>query len=148
MEDIEYLIKELNLAELLVNEIARFVDSHSEHDHYSTLRRLKARLELLQFILYNSPECLTPYLGQKLWTCLVGEKALGTSERDHGFEFYINYSTKSTGACSTHYLSLVDPALTINSKRIQSSTMFFGSTFLRLILLIFRPLSWLFALSP
>lgn len=98
MEDIEYLIKELNLAELLVNEIARFVDSHSKQDQYSTLRRLKARLELLQFILHNSPECLTPRLGEKLWTYLVGEKALGTSERDHGFEFYINYSTKSTSA--------------------------------------------------
>lgn len=100
MEDIEYLIKELNLAELLVNEIARFVDSHSKQDQCSTLRRLKARLELLQFILHNSPECLTPHLGEKLWKYLVGEKALGTSERDHGFEFYINYSTKSTNARS------------------------------------------------
>ncbi|KAI5841093.1 hypothetical protein DFP73DRAFT_134692 [Morchella snyderi] len=96
VEDIEFLIKNLNLAELLVNEIARFVDSHSKHDQYSTLRRLKARLELLQFILYNSPECLTAHLGEKLWTYLVGVKALGTSERDDGFEFYINHYLKIT----------------------------------------------------
>lgn len=111
MEDIEYLIKELNLAELLVNEIARFVDSHSEQDHHSTLRRLKARLELLQFILHSSPECLTPYLGEKLWTYLVGERALGLSERDNGFEFYINYSAKSIGV-RFPYLSTVNFALT------------------------------------
>jgi hypothetical protein len=88
------------------------VDSHSKHDQYSTLRRLKARLELLQFILYNSPECLTAHLGEKLWTYLVGAKALGTSERDDGFEFYINHYLKITAACVTNAPPQVHVSLT------------------------------------
>ncbi|RPA96030.1 hypothetical protein L873DRAFT_1270836 [Choiromyces venosus 120613-1] len=63
----------------------------------SRIRRLKLRLELLQYIMSVAPECLPPGLDEKLWTYLVGASALGQSERDVGFEFYITHFSNCRG---------------------------------------------------
>lgn len=98
-DDIEYLVGELKLAELLIEEICGFVESHREKEQTSRMRRLKLRLDLLQYIMSIAPECLPPGLDEKLWTYLVGASALGQAERDVGFEFYITHFSSCRGVC-------------------------------------------------
>lgn len=98
-EDVDYLVSELKLAELLIEELGGFVESHRDKDQASRLRRLKLRLELLQFIISTCPDCLPPGLDEKLWTYVVGASALGHSERDAGFEFYISHFSNIRSVC-------------------------------------------------
>ncbi|KAL7275754.1 hypothetical protein RUND412_001304 [Rhizina undulata] len=110
-DDLEYLVKELDLPGLLIKEIASFVDSHRNYDFYARLRRLKCRLDLLQFILQDMPGCLSRDSCETLWTYLVGDKALGTTERDHGFKFYHMFSSQETNPLLDDVFRTYFPAL-------------------------------------
>ncbi|KAI5781142.1 hypothetical protein EDC01DRAFT_244286 [Geopyxis carbonaria] len=92
-QDIHLLVHELELPQLLVKEISRFVNVHRGKTTSLTMRKLDSRLELLKFILNYSPQCLLKEEHAQLWKCIIGEEALGTFERDQGFEFYSHFAT-------------------------------------------------------
>jgi len=87
-EDVEYLVKTFDLAALVVRETLEFIERHRPVKAVSRLQKLKTRLELLNLMLHMSPGCVFKDLHAQLWTYLVGEKALGPSERVLGFDFY------------------------------------------------------------
>ena len=87
-EDVEYLVDSFDFAALAVRELVEFVEGHRSVESISRTRKLKLRLELLRLMLMVSPKCLSKELHAQLWLYLVGEKALGSSERDIGCEFY------------------------------------------------------------
>ena len=87
-EDVEYLVDSFDFAALAVRELVEFVEGHRSVESISRTRKLRLRLELLRLMLMVSPKCLSKELHAQLWLYLVGEKALGSSERDIGCEFY------------------------------------------------------------
>lgn len=99
MDDLSYLVNESQFSALMVSELVAFIDSHRNSNQLLRQRRLKSRLELLHFILELVPDCLTDNLRRQLWSYLVGDRALGSYERDQGFEFYLTFDLPS----SVHY---------------------------------------------
>ena len=87
-EDVGYLVETFDLAALVVRETLEFIERHRLVKTASRLQKLKTRLELLNLMLRMSPNCVSKDLHAQLWTYLVGEKALGPSERVLGFDFY------------------------------------------------------------
>jgi hypothetical protein len=92
-EDVGYLVDKFDFAALVVSELVGFIEGHRSVETIPRTRKLKLRLELLSFMLCVSPKCLSKELHAQLWLYLVGEKALGSSERDLGCEFYNQFSS-------------------------------------------------------
>lgn len=90
-EDVEHLVEKFDIATLVVNELVEFVERHRSMNTNPRMRNLKLRLELLSSLLSVSPRCLSKELHARLWEYLVGEKALGSSERDMGYGFYFHF---------------------------------------------------------
>jgi hypothetical protein len=91
--DIEYLVENFDLAALVVCELVDFVNGYRTVKAVSRLRQLKIRLELLGLILRLLPHSLSKDSHAQLWSYLVGEKALGSAERNLGFDFYNGFGS-------------------------------------------------------
>lgn len=72
----------------LIDDIAAFVESHRDRDLGLRARKLKARLDLLYWILFRSPDCMSPSQIDQLCLYLIGDKALGHQERDTAFNTF------------------------------------------------------------
>lgn len=83
--DINILIKELRCVDALIDDIATFVESHRTRDSGLRARKLKARLELLCWILLRAPECVSAVQMEQVCDYVVGDKSLGTLEREMAF---------------------------------------------------------------
>ncbi|KAA8893265.1 hypothetical protein FN846DRAFT_548229 [Sphaerosporella brunnea] len=94
--DIEYLVGKFDFAALVVRELVEFIDSHRTDKAISRLRKLKIRLELLSVILRLLPGSLSKGSHAQLWSYVVGEKSLGSSERNVGFDFYHGLGSSDT----------------------------------------------------
>lgn len=85
MDDAEALTSSLDLASVLVDELAAFIESNPGHNNTIRTAKLKARLDLLYWVLHRVPDCMTPAQIDRLCVYLVGEKSLGDQERDLAF---------------------------------------------------------------
>jgi len=83
--DINILTKELGCVDALIDDIAAFVESHRNRDPGLRARKLRARLELLHWILLRSPERITHLQIEQVCEYLIGNKSLGYQERDMAF---------------------------------------------------------------
>lgn len=77
--------EELECVDALIEDIASFVESHRHRDLGLRARKLKARLDLLHWILIRCPESLDASQIERVCDYLVGGKALGHQERDMAF---------------------------------------------------------------
>lgn len=83
--DINVLTRELGCVDALIDDIAVFVESHRRRDPGLRARKLKARLELLHWILLRTPERIRPPQIEQVCEYLIGSKSLGYQERDMAF---------------------------------------------------------------
>jgi hypothetical protein len=114
-EDIDYLTETFGLPSLVVRELSAFVESNRNLEPSSRMRQLRTRLDLVWLMLRVSPNCLTKELHAQLWSYLVGDKALGPSERDQGLQFYNSfYGLGEVGLIVKTTLGLVGTLFTAN----------------------------------
>lgn len=69
----------------LIDDISAFVESHRTRDAGLRARKLKARLDLLCWILLRAPECVSAVQMEQVCDYVVGDKSLGTLEREMAF---------------------------------------------------------------
>ena len=127
--DINILTRELGCVDALIDDIAAFVESHRNRDPGLRLRKLKARLDLLHWILLWSPERITALQIEQVCEYLIGSKSLGYQERDMAFSNFASLVV----CCLYEVFQNHELVLLISDTRIQtlSWTTFF-STFTRL----------------
>ncbi|KAF8458424.1 hypothetical protein BGX38DRAFT_565911 [Terfezia claveryi] len=83
--DVNILTRELGCVDALIDDIAAFVESHRNRDPGLRARKLKARLDLLHWILLRSPGRITSPQIEQVCEYLIGSKSLGYQERDMAF---------------------------------------------------------------
>ncbi|KAF8454617.1 hypothetical protein BDZ91DRAFT_747404 [Kalaharituber pfeilii] len=86
--EIDALTGELRCIDALIEDVASFVESHRSRDPGLRSRRLKARLDLLYWILLRAPNCMEPAQMDRLCDFLIGDKSLGYQERDAAFNTF------------------------------------------------------------
>lgn len=107
--DINILTRELGCVDALIDDIAAFVESHRNRDPGLRARKLKARLDLLHWILLRSPGRITPLQIEQVCEYLIGSKSLGYQERDMAFNNFA--SLANPNPFLDHFFQHVYPTL-------------------------------------
>lgn len=104
---------------LTIGEFEHFtasLDMNIINSQYS-IDSLDVRLSLIQKIITYLPNSVTTELGQKLWSCMLGDEALGDHARDAAWAMLTRIAHDCSGRnvfleqCLTKYLALLDPTL-------------------------------------
>ncbi|KAH0562489.1 hypothetical protein GP486_002826 [Trichoglossum hirsutum] len=83
ISDTRMLTEELSLTSLVVSEFAHGIEIEREKKAHAQINNavVKARLDLLYYIITYAAPTITVDLGERLWSYFVGEQALGDAER-------------------------------------------------------------------
>ena len=99
-DDIHHLANTFGFSSHIVDEFSSFTSSESTRsaNPQELNDALDIRLALLQKFIIHDPETISPDLSQKLWACMLGERALGDFARDNAWAMLANAASKL--ACS------------------------------------------------
>ncbi|KAI5814383.1 hypothetical protein BZA77DRAFT_99270 [Pyronema omphalodes] len=81
-DDIRWLVEECDFGSLVVEELIHYIDDHRIGNTSFRARQLRIRLDLLALVLLHEPNSIDIEQQEKLWSYLVGHKALGPAERE------------------------------------------------------------------
>ncbi|CZT00238.1 related to DFFRY protein [Rhynchosporium graminicola] len=90
--DLKKLTVEHGLTNLLIEELESVVQAERDTGDIlaSSSAASSARLELIQMIIVNEPEAITPELGTRLWDVLVGSRSNASSQRNISWQVLNN----------------------------------------------------------
>ncbi|KAI9864071.1 MAG: hypothetical protein M1813_003388 [Trichoglossum hirsutum] len=122
ISDTRMLTEELSLTSLVVSEFAHGIEVEREKKSHAQINNavVRARLDLLYYIITYAAPTITADLGERLWSYLVGEQALGDAERHAAWTVLCKIAsdlrTRNVfiDRCIEDYLPCLDPRFFIS----------------------------------